>query len=276
MGFWTLLILGLIAGGTILVGLLLGRLRGLSSIIRTALSMLAAGILVFLLVEIVGEATEQTVASVRDAAEGVGSGSSAALMSVLLLSGVFVGFISLVIVERTLIRQAAAVSPARLSFMIAAAIGLHNLSEGLAIGQSAAQGMVTLAVGLVVGFAVHNATEGFGILSPMVRQGNVVPWGTLLLLGAIGGGPTFVGTILGSLWTSVPLSVFVLALAGGALLYVLKELVVKELFSSIQQREVAHALAIVMLPLVLGFMIGLVTTELAEGATEGVEYEEVR
>jgi hypothetical protein len=110
----------------------------------------------------------------------------------------------------------------------------------------------------------------------MVRQGNVVPWGTLLLLGAIGGGPTFVGTIVGSLWTSVPLSVFVLALAGGALLYVLKELVVKELFSSIQQREVARALTIVMLPLVLGFMIGLITTELAEGATEGVEYEEVR
>ena len=276
MSFWTLLVLGLIAGGTILIGLLLGRLRGLSSIIRTALSMLAAGILAFLLVEIIAEATEQAVTSVRDAAEGVGSGSTAALITVLLLSGVFVGFTSLVVIERTLIRQAAAVSPARLSFMIAVAIGLHNLSEGLAIGQSAAQGMVTLAIGLVVGFAVHNATEGFGILSPMVRQGNVVPWGTLLLLGAIGGGPTFVGTIVGSLWTSVPLSVFVLALAGGALLYVLKELVVKELFSSIQQREVARALMIVMLPLVLGFMIGLITTELAEGATEGVEYEEVR
>ena len=214
MSFWTLLVLGLIAGGTILIGLLLGRLRGLSSIIRTALSMLAAGILVFLLVEIIAEATEQAVTSVRDAAEGVGSGSTAALMTVLLLSGVFVGFTSLVVIERTLIRQAAADSPARLSFMIAVAIGLHNLSEGLAIGQSAAQGMVTLAIGLVVGFAVHNATEGFGILSPMVRQGNVVPWGTLLLLGAIGGGPTFVGTIVGSLWTSVPLSVFVLALAG--------------------------------------------------------------
>ena len=270
MSFWTLMVLGLIAGGTILIGLLLGRLRGLSSVIRTALSMLAAGILVFLLVEIIGEATVQTFASV---AEGVSSGSSAALMTVLLLSGVFVGFISLVVIERTLIRRAAAVSPARLSFMIAVAIGLHNLSEGLAIGQSAAQGMVTLAIGLVVGFAVHNATEGFGILSPMVRQGNVVPWGTLLLLGAIGGGPTFVGTILGSLWTSVPLSVFVLALAGGALLYVLKELVAKELLSSIQQRELAHALAIVMLPLVLGFMIGLFTTELAEGATKDVEYE---
>jgi zinc transporter ZupT len=75
-----------------------------------------------------------------------------------------------------------------------------------------------------VGFAVHNATEGFGILSPMVRQGSVVPWGTLLSLGAIGGGPTFVGTMVGSLWTSIPLSVFVLSLAAGALLYVLKNL----------------------------------------------------
>ncbi|MBV9454028.1 MAG: hypothetical protein JOZ19_07925, partial [Rubrobacter sp.] len=129
---------------------------------------------------------------------------------------------------------------------------------------------------LVVGFAVHKATEGFGILSPMVRHGSVVPWGTLLLLGAIGGGPTFVGTIVGSLWTLVPLSVFVLALAAGALLYVLKELVIRVLFASIQQREAVHVLAIVMLPLVLGFMIGLVTTELVEGATEGVEYGEVR
>jgi zinc transporter ZupT len=235
--------------------------------------MLAAGILVFLLVEIIGEAAGQTATSVYAAAAGIGSGSTAGLLVILLLSGVFVGFISLVVVERTLIRQAATVSPARLSFMIAVAIGLHNLSEGLAIGQSAAQGMVTLAVGLVVGFAIHNATEGFGILSPMVREGDVVSWGTLLLLGAVGGVPTFVGTLVGSLWTSVPLSVFVLALAGGALLYVLKELVVKELFSSIQQREVAHILAVIMVPLVLGFMLGLGTAMFAEGATEGAEYE---
>src|SRR5919199_4132326 len=275
MSFWTLLVLGLIAGGTILIGLLLGRLRGLSSIIRTALSMLAAGILVFLLVEIIAEATEQAVTSVRDAVEGVGSGSTAALMTVLLLSGVFVVFTSLVVIERTLIRQAAAGSPARLSFMIAVAIGLHNLSEGLAIGQSAAQGMVTLAVGLVVGFAIHNAAEGFGILSPMVRKGDVVPWGTLLLLGAIGGGPTLVGTLVGSLWTSVSLSVFVLSLAGGALLYVLKEVVVKELFSRMQRREMAQVLTIIIIPLVLGIGIGLGTEELAEGAMGGTESEEI-
>jgi zinc transporter ZupT len=275
MSFWTLLVLGLIAGGTIFIGLLLGRLHGLSSTLRTALSMLAAGILVFLLVEIIGQATKQTAASVSATAVGIGSAGTAGLLIILLLGGIFLGFFSLVVIQQTLIRQAATVSPARLSLMIAVAIGLHNLSEGLAIGQSATQGMFTLAIGLVIGFAAHNATEGFGILSPIMRKGDIVPWGTLLLLGAIGGGPTFVGTLVGSLWTSVPLSVFVLALAGGALLYVLKELVAKELFSRMQRREAAQALMIIMIPLVLGYGVGWVTEEFAEGATEGTESEEI-
>jgi zinc transporter ZupT len=275
MSFWNLLVLGLIAGGTIMIGLLLGRLRGLNSTIRTALGMLTAGILIFLLIEIVGEAIEQTADSVGAAAAGVGSFGIAGLLVVLLISGLLIGFVSLVVVEQSLIRRAATVSPARLSLMIAVAIGLHNLSEGLAIGQSAALGMYTLALGLVIGFAIHNATEGFGILSPMVRKGELVPWRTLLLLGAIGGGPTLVGTLVGSLWTSVSLSVFVLALAGGALIYIIRELVVKELFSRVQRREAAQALTVIMIPLVLGFGVGWVTEELAEGATEGTESEEI-
>lgn len=108
-----------------------------------------------------------------------------------------------------------------------------------------------------------------------MRQKSVVPWGTLLLLGTIAGSPTFVGTLVGGLWTSVPLSVFVLALSGGALLYVLKELVVKELLSSIKRREVAQALTVILIPLVLGYGAGWVTEELAEGATEETESAEV-
>lgn len=46
--------------------------------------------------------------------------------------------------------------------MIAAGIGLHNFAEGLAIGNSAAAGDISLALILVIGFALHNATEGFG------------------------------------------------------------------------------------------------------------------
>ena len=59
-------------------------------------------------------------------------------------------------------------SPARwLAVFIATGIGLHNFSEGLAIGQSAAQGDIGLAYVLVIGFGLHNATEGFGIVAPL-------------------------------------------------------------------------------------------------------------
>ena len=65
----------------------------------------------------------------------------------------------------------AGLSPARwLALLIATGIGLHNFSEGLAIGQSAAQDEVTLALVLIVGFGLHNATEGFGIVAPLSRR----------------------------------------------------------------------------------------------------------
>ena len=55
--------------------------------------------------------------------------------------------------------------------MIATGIGLHNFSEGLAIGQSAAAGEISLALVLIIGFGLHNATEGFGIVGPFAGTG---------------------------------------------------------------------------------------------------------
>ena len=114
------------------------------------------------------------------------------------------------------------ISPIRLSLMIAIGIGLHNFSEGLAIGQSAGQGDVAFAALLILGFGLHNATEGFGIVGPLV--GTKPDWKFLGLVGLIGGGPTFVGTIIGYHFTSPLMSVLFLALAVGALIYILGEL----------------------------------------------------
>jgi ZIP family zinc transporter len=86
----------------------------------------------------------------------------------------------------------------KLSMMIAIGIGVHNFSEGLAIGQSYVSGAIALAVLLIIGFGVHNATEGFGIAGPLTGATNKPKVRFLLLLGLIGGGPTFVGTIVGS------------------------------------------------------------------------------
>ena len=111
-----------------------------------------------------------------------------------------------------------------LSLMIATGIGLHNFSEGLAIGQSAAAGEISLALVLIIGFGLHNATEGFGVVGPFASTDEVPSWGFLLLAGLIGGGPTFFGTLLGQAWVSEALSTVFLALAAGSILYVVIEL----------------------------------------------------
>jgi len=119
----------------------------------------------------------------------------------------------------------------RLSLLIAVGIGLHNFAEGLAIGQSAASGELALALLLVIGFGLHNATEGFGIVAPLAgdvdQEGNLrrPSWKFLLSMGAIGGGPTFVGTIIGHGFTNEAVSVVFLTLAAGSIVYVVTQLV---------------------------------------------------
>jgi zinc transporter, ZIP family len=112
----------------------------------------------------------------------------------------------------------------RLSLLIAVGIGLHNFGEGLAIGGSAAAGEIGLATVLVIGFALHNGTEGFGIVAPLAAEGDRPSWGFLLLMGLIGGGPTFLGTAVGAQFTSDAMSVIFLTLAAGSILYVVIQL----------------------------------------------------
>jgi ZIP family zinc transporter len=104
---------------------------------------------------------------------------------------------------------------------IAAAIGLHNFAEGLAIGVSASTGEIGLATVLIIGFAVHNATEGFGIVGPL---GSVRPsWRWLAVAGLVGGGPVFLGSIVGYNVSSEPLELLFYAVSAGAILYVIGE-----------------------------------------------------
>src|SRR5438093_1065289 len=106
--------------------------------------------------------------------------------------------------------------------VILGAIAGFTIYLGLAIGQSAGQGQVALASLLIIGFGLHNATEGFGIVGPLA--GTRPSWGFLGLMGLIGGGPTFLGTIVGYLMTSEPLAILFLSFAAGAILFVIGEL----------------------------------------------------
>ena len=81
-----------------------------------------------------------------------------------------------------------------------------------------------LAVTLIVGFALHNATEGFGICGPLAGEGTKPSWKFLGLMGLIGGGPTFLGTVLGQAWSSEAMAVVFFGVAAGSILYVVQEL----------------------------------------------------
>jgi len=230
-------LLGAIAGITIFLGLPVGRMRSESRALRCFLNGVSAGILVFLLFDILEHATEPLEEAVTDRAWG-----HLAAVSSLYVAGLGIGLIGLVYVGRLWRRRlpAASLGPGamamvetpervradalRVGMSIATGIGLHNFSEGLAIGQAAHANDVSLALLLVIGFALHNGTEGFGIVGPLAAAGERASWGWLLAAGLIAGGPTFLGTIVGTTFSSDLVFVAFLALAAGAILYVIGEL----------------------------------------------------
>jgi len=216
--------LGAIAGATIFIGLPIGRVRGISRTVQGFLNAVATGVLIFLLWDILTHAIDPVETAL--AAMHHGDRSFAALV-VIFAAGLGFGLLGLVYFNGRLFgrtKNAAPAAPRTLAMMIATGLGLHNLSEGLAIGQSAASGAVAFALVLVIGFALHNVTEGFGIAAPLAADEAMPSWGFLLTAGLIGGGPTFLGTVIGYAFTSSYVYVLFLALAAGALFYVIGEM----------------------------------------------------
>lgn len=220
----TAALLGAVAGLTIFIGLPIARLKGLPKGVQGFCNAVATGVLVFLLWDILANASQPVTAALGTR----GHGSPPALfweLVVIFGAGITVGLLSLVYLNtRVLSRLRAGGDPRGLALMIALGLGFHNLSEGLAIGQSAASGAIAFAGVLVIGFALHNITEGFGIAAPMTTAPRPASWSFLGMTGLLGGGPTFIGTVIGYVATSRYLYVLFLALAAGAIIYVLNEL----------------------------------------------------
>jgi ZIP family zinc transporter len=215
MSFSETLILGTIAGLSIFIGLPLARAKIVSPQHLAFLNAVAIGILFFLFFDIVAHAVEPVETALKARAADL------PLLLGLLIGGFLLGLLSLVYYGRRM-GAGPGFSAVRLAIVIATGMGLHNFSEGLAIGSSAQRGELTLALTLVVGFGLHNITEAFGIGAPLA--GKRPSWSLLGGLGLIGGGPTFLGTIAGYQFSSAPVAVLFLALAAGSLVFVIGEL----------------------------------------------------
>jgi ZIP family zinc transporter len=216
-------LLGALAGGTVFLGLPVARMHGLPKPVQGFLNAFATGILVFLLWDILSHAGGPVEAAIEQGHQG-----KFAAMALIFGAGIGVGLLGLVYFNRTVFGHlrhgSGAPNPRSLTLAIATGLGMHNLSEGLAIGQAAHVGAIAFTGVLAIGFALHNITEGFGIAAPMTTEKQRASWGFLGLAGLIGGGPTFIGTWIGYLAGSDYFAVAFLALAAGALLFVLNEL----------------------------------------------------
>jgi ZIP family zinc transporter len=252
MSFAETALLGAIAGITIYLGLPVGRLRRVDERVRVGLAMFSAGILAFIFMDVTTHAQAIVQTTLGQFRAGRTGFPHVLGLFALLAVGFIAGTAGIAGAERRLMRSrrtpgppivGAAISgalavdePARLQIeaavaranalrtgmTIAVAIGLHNFAEGLAIGVSARAGAIGLATVLIIGFALHNATEGFGIVGPL---GGVRPsWRWLGVAGLVGGGPTFLGAMIGYQVHSGPLELCFYALAGGAILYVIGEI----------------------------------------------------
>lgn len=275
------LVLGFIAGVTILIGLPVARLRSLQPGVRQLLNALTVGILLFLIWDVLTHAFAPLDSALAAFHAGRGGLGQVLAYGAIFIAGLATGLGMLVLYERWMANRGremtasygpggmtggeltarragiASWSPARrLTLLIAVGIGLHNFGEGLAIGGSAAAGAISLATLLVIGFAVHNATEGFGICAPLAAAGDRPSWGFLGAMGAIAGGPTFLGTAVGRQFTSEIVSMVFLTLAAGSILYVVIQLL------GVAQRAGRKELmyAGVLLGLAAGFITDMVVS----------------
>ena len=235
----------------------MARWRRASERLRGLLTLGAAGVLLFLIIEVGYQAMESVEATAK-----AGLFSAALYQGLIFVVGVMAGLVGLAWLEAHRARRVTAGAEGlEIATMIAIGMGFHNFAEGLAIGQSFAGGAASLGTVLVIGFALHNATEGFGIAGPLA--GRDVSWGRLFWLGLIGGGPTALGSFLGGVWVNPSIELLFLSLAVGSLIYVTREL----FRIRFQTLGVVGAMTAVAIGLFIGFGTELVAEVAQSRAT---------
>jgi zinc transporter ZupT len=212
--FWGFTLIGLYVGVIpIFLGIFwLPALRMLDKKWMTFLLALTVGLLIYLGIDTLNEAFEQTT-ELAGTYQGIGLIGIGAVASYMLLD---------VVGNMGPSDRSASSSRLSLAWRVALGIGIHNLGEGLAIGAAYNVGEIALGTFLVVGFIIQNITEGLGIIAPILKDKPSL--GQLAWLGLIGGAPAIFGAWIGGFTPSPFLSVLFLAIGTGAIFQVAVEI----------------------------------------------------
>ncbi len=185
---------------------------------------------------------------------------------VMTIAGVFAGAVCLNLVDKIVPHlhklvgvEAESHNNANLSkvLLFVTAVAIHNLPEGIAAGVGFGTGDSAQAMIIAGGIALQNIPEGMVIIGPMLAAG-VSPSRTFVCALATGL-VEVVGTLIGFFAVSVANVIlpFMLAFAGGTMLYVISDEMIPETHAHGNQRGATYALlAGFCLMLLTDFLLG--------------------
>jgi zinc transporter, ZIP family len=207
---------GLVAGAATLAGavpaLLSARPSCRSQAVTAALA--AGAMLAVTIVSLLGPALTESRARL---------GSSGAAVSLVVAAGLL-GAAGVWSLDRSVVRRLPGhlrSGPGARAALLAAAVAVHNLPEGLAVGVGFATGDIAAGSALTAGIALHNLPEGFAVAAVAVAAGLGRRRALLLVAGAAALEP--LGALVGAVAVSLASGILpvALALAAGAMLLVI-------------------------------------------------------
>lgn len=194
----------------VFIGLLwLPFIRRLSAANRGFFLALTIGLLLFLAVDSAEEALEISAENISGSMNG----------ALLVLVSAAAAFLALQYAGSRMGGMSKAQTGMAAALMISVGIGLHNFSEGLALGAALNLGSVAFSAYLMAGFAIHNTTEGVAIAAPISEKRHMIS--RLAILGMIAGAPAIFGAWTGGFLYSPISSVIFLAVGAGAIFQVI-------------------------------------------------------
>lgn len=137
------------------------------------------------------------------------------------------------------------------------AIAIHNLPEGISVGVGFGTGDKSGALSIALGIALQNIPEGMVVIAPMVAVG--VSKKKALLIALLTGFIEILGTVIGYFAVSISTAIlpFILAFAGGTMLYIITDEMIPETHSHGNERASSYAIIIgFCVMLILDFFIG--------------------